>query len=221
MASYATACLPWTKWTSNGCCETAPRRQSLRMSSAVPLRPSGKATRSTHPALSNRCGPCTPSADRSRSRDRDNLPALARRQGAVNRQFDRVADEVHRPVREGEIQTGRMPAVEGVDIGPIGRCVHRAIQILRIGTNSTSADGVVGVGPGTVRVPLWHIFSSQKGIAQTVINVGELLLVPKVRAREDAVAVVEAILGTINGTRIDPTRIAADLRPAFVVLIRR
>src|SRR6516165_10760696 len=114
-------------------------------------------------------GATPPAARRGRVlivRAGDDLAAVDRGQGPVNRQGDGGADEPDRAVREAELQAARVPAAEGIDFRPIRiRIVAGAVGLLHdVGRDRARAEGTVGIGPGAVRTDLRDVFAREEGV---------------------------------------------------------
>src|ERR1700752_2757491 len=147
-----------------------------------------------------------------RSREFYDFSTFSRRQGTVNRQRDRIANEMHGAIHESKLKTTWMPAAERIYIRPIRRSILATGERLGIGADAARTDGMVGIRPIAVQILFRYVFANQEGVAETVFDIAEPLSVPLVGAREDAVAVVEPVAGSIDGAGIHPARVATDRR---------
>src|SRR5207245_2730488 len=62
----------------------------------------------------------------------------------------------------------------------------------------TRSIGMACIGPGTPLVLIWNILTDHECVGEAVFDIGELATILIVHAIEDAIALIQAIKGTVG-----------------------
>src|SRR5262249_4088 len=84
----------------------------------------------------------------------------------------------------------------------------RLLVVIR--SNAARAGRRVGEGPGTMNILAGDVFADHERIARSVCDIPDLVLVTKVRAEEEPVAVVEPVVRAVNRALVEPATIRGD-----------